>query len=174
MAGVRPAGLRQVLAPAALGLLVACARSGEGTGDRMPGDSLENRPGSAAGACLVDTLAPSRLDVAARWDDGHVRVSGSVRGGAGNMLNVRLAHGARFVYDEVFRGERIGAVALTSDGVDLVSSAYAPAAGELEAFRRVGAVPRDPALPLCLDLSLYELRTLDRLASRQILLPSSP
>jgi hypothetical protein len=97
-------------------------------------------------------------------------VHGTVPAGAGKTLNLGLSQHQRFVFDEVFRGERLASVRLRSDSVDLVSVGYAPTESEDAALSRSGAVALDRGAPVCVTASLYDGLTL--VAVNQIPLPA--
>lgn len=180
---VRPLAAAVLIAAS---FLPGCGRDRDKEGGWLPGDSLSDRPegppstspeSAAAGAggapltaeiCPPDSLNAERLDLTARLRDGHVRVEGTVREGTGKALNLGLSQRGSFVSDEVFRGERFGVLMLGSDSVDVSSVSYEPSPQERAAFARTGAVTRDPDLPLCLEISLYEKGSLDLLAARYI------
>ena len=136
-----------------------------GSADSSTADSTSNA-GEPAGPCATDQLDPERLDLAADWEKGHVHVRGRVSGGTGRTLVLSLTSGGKFVFDEVFRDQRLASIDLASDSVDVRSATYAPTPAEQAAFDRRGAVALASASELCLDIALYD--RLDLLASRHI------
>ncbi|HEY7530256.1 MAG TPA: hypothetical protein VIC56_06230 [Gemmatimonadota bacterium] len=165
-------------------VLVAGCRGGddadEGDGF-LPGDSLAARPESVqmidltgGSPCPAADENPERLGVRAAWQGDHVRVSGTVEGGAGNALSLGLSQGGSFVYDEVFRSELLSVINLGSDTLDAVSVTYEPSRSEAAAFARTGAVALDRSQPVCADVTLYERGSLDRLASRSLRVEGTP
>jgi hypothetical protein len=178
---------------AALLLLLACGKGGgTSSGGWLPGDSLSRKPrgapvmpaettndraaagsavpsdarGGGAASCGSDSVDPGRLDLHAEWRGDHLHVTGEVSGGSGKSLNLSLSQSGKFVYDEVFRGERLATVRLASDRVEVVSVAYAPTDAERTAFARTGAVRLDAARPVCVKATLYD--GLNLLAARQL------
>jgi hypothetical protein len=166
----------------------AAAEAREGAGETTAGRTADTTSGGAGagstasnspeaiddlvGVCAVDRVDSERLDVTATWQGRHVHVAGRVRDGAGNTLILTLSRKSRFVSDEVFKGERLGAIELVSDSLDVTSVSYAPTPAEQAAFARRRAILLDPSVEICLDASLYH--KLKRLASRHIVLPPAP
>jgi hypothetical protein len=130
--------------------------------------------GTAGLVCGIDFENPARLDLKARWEGDHVRVSGTVPGGAGNALSLALSQGTRFVFDQVFKADLMGVLTLDSDQIDVRSIDYSPSASERAAFDRTGALPLNRAAPVCLDVTLYEKGSLDLLAAAHFVVEGMP
>jgi hypothetical protein len=135
--------------------------------------SVDGDPAALSGGCAPDAVNPGRIRLTAEWRDGHVRVTGSVEGGAGNALTLGLSHGDKFIFSEIFKSDLLSVISLDSDSLDATTVSHEPSAGERTAFARTGAVPLDPARPVCLDVSLYEKGSLDLLAVRHLPVASS-
>jgi hypothetical protein len=130
--------------------------------------------GTADLVCGIDFENPARLDLEARWEGDHVRVTGIVAGGAGHALSLALSQGTRFVFDQVFKADLMGVLTLDSDQIDVRSIDYSPSASERAAFDRTGALPLNRAAPVCLDVTLYEKRSLDLLAATHFVVEGKP
>jgi hypothetical protein len=162
-------GGRKESGPATAGPDTAASRSVPveplATADSSADDST-SRAGAPAGSCATEQLDPERLNLEADWQKGHVHVAGGVSGGTGKTLVLSLTSGGTFIFDEVFRDQRLAAIDLASDSVDVRSVTYRPTPAEQAAFDRRGAVSLAAASDVCLDISLYD--KLDLLASRHI------
>jgi hypothetical protein len=126
-------------------------------------------PDDLVAVCAVERIDPDRLGLTVAWKGEHLQVTGHIREGTGKTLNLVLTRRAKFVYDEVFKGDRLGSFALASDSVEATSVAYTPTPAEQAAFDRRGSLKLDPSERLCLDASLYD--KLNLLAVRHIEVP---
>ena len=175
-------GGRRIVALAALAAALGACGGGPDHGDDGAPRPAESADTTAAETtemtvgppCETMTNDPDRLDLVARWEDDQVRVSGTIAGGAGNALSLGLSQQGRFVYDRVFKADLMGVMNLERDAFDQTSVTNEPSASERAAFSRTGARPFDPALPLCVDVLLYERGSLDRLAERHFLVEGAP
>ncbi|HEY7462454.1 MAG TPA: hypothetical protein VIC59_11360 [Gemmatimonadota bacterium] len=121
------------------------------------------------GVCAVERIDPDRLALTVAWKGEHLQVTGHIREGTGKTLNLVLTRRAKFVYDEVFKGDRLGSFTLASDSLEATSVAYTPTPAEQGAFDRRGSLKLDLSERLCLDASLYD--KLNLLAIRHIEVP---
>ncbi|MBA2564640.1 MAG: hypothetical protein H0V09_04365 [Gemmatimonadetes bacterium] len=135
----------------------------------VPGGRGDAATPAGVEPCALEVLNPDRMALSAEWHGGHVRILGTVRDGAGQALSLALSQNQSFVYDEIFRSEVLSVLTLESDEVDATSVTFEPNRSQLASFQRTGARPLDPALPLCVDASLYEKGSLDLLATRHFL-----
>ena len=167
----------------AAALITLCVGCGAGErsdgGGPAPGDTAvasrpratpnASVPGDLVAVCAVERIDPDRLVLTVSWSGGHLHVAGLVREGAGKTLNLVLTRRAKFVFDEVFKGERLGSFTLATDSVEATSVAYTPTPAEQAAFDRRESLKLDPSERLCLDVSLYD--KLNLLAIRHIEVP---